>query len=92
LKKSQNQEKIIGLIEKQEQKVVMLQFGGTMTEELEDHFTSNFPLQSLDKISKLEELLATQQYYKLLVRKSVFIILFSITTQLLYQLCNYFKK
>lgn len=32
----------------------MHQFGGMMTEKLNDHFTLNFPLQYLDKISKLE--------------------------------------
>jgi len=70
-----NQDKIIGLIEKQNRKMLAEKLEvdkDKMTSKLfENHITLNLPLRTLNDVVELEKLLNEKQYYKLLVSRTV---------------------
>lgn len=70
-----NQDKIINLIEKQNRKTVAEKLAGKETSEFENYFSLNFPIRTLDDVVEFEKLLTEKQYYKLLVSKTVYIML-----------------
>lgn len=75
-----NQDKIIGLIEKQNRKILAEKLVDKVTSEFENHFTSKFPLRTLDDVVELEKLLIERQYYKFLVSKAVYYVTCNNTT------------
>lgn len=72
-----NQEKIVSLIEKQDHRVNLEKFDSIMSAEFVDHFDSNFPMDLMDDINKLEHLLKNHYYYKLIVKIKKFSFIFS---------------